>query len=384
MALYEDTMARRLAVGLGRDGEPIHLDLDFLDGTKGGHVSISGISGVATKTSTALALVRLMLEHEEMRRRVRVLVFNVKGEDLLHLDRPNARYAARPDREELDRRWAALGLAEPGPFPSVGVWAPAAARRRGQRREPPGGRAGVRLDPVRLRGGGAPALLLHRGRRHAQPALLPRGARARGAAAAGGAGERPPREPGPARRRRPGATPRAGRAARRASSWPGRSPTSASWWSGSPTASRTTSGPPAAGRAWVANTAQGTIQAFIRRLQGAAGRLRGLIRADAQAIPRGDAAASEPPVAVVHLTPLHDFAQRFVVGTLLAQTFAGEGGRGPRPDRAGGAGRAQQVRAARGPVADQGDPGRHRPARALAGGDPRSAPSSRPRSWPPR
>ena len=124
MALYEDTMARRLAVGLGRDGEPIHLDLDFLDGTKGGHVSISGISGVATKTSTALALVRLMLEHEEMRRRVRVLVFNVKGEDLLHLDRPNARYAARPDREELDRRWAALGLAEPGPFPSVGVWAP--------------------------------------------------------------------------------------------------------------------------------------------------------------------------------------------------------------------------------------------------------------------
>ena len=59
----------------------------------------------------------------------------------------------------------------------------------------------------------------------------------------------------------------------------------------------------------------------MRRLQGAVGRLRGLIRADAQAIPRGEAAASEPPVAVVHLTPLHDFAQRFVVGTLLAQTF---------------------------------------------------------------
>ena len=124
MALYEDTMTRRLAIGTGRDGEPIYLDLDFLDGTKGGHVSISGISGVATKTSTALALVRLMLEHEEMRRRVRVLIFNVKGEDLLHLDRPNARYEARPDRADLDRRWAALGLAEPGPFPSVGVWAP--------------------------------------------------------------------------------------------------------------------------------------------------------------------------------------------------------------------------------------------------------------------
>src|SRR5690606_9589071 len=37
-ALYEDTMTRTLAMGLGRDGLPIRLDLDFLDGTKGGHV----------------------------------------------------------------------------------------------------------------------------------------------------------------------------------------------------------------------------------------------------------------------------------------------------------------------------------------------------------
>ena len=126
LALYEDTMERTLAIGLGRDGEPVHIDLDFLDGTKGGHVSISGISGVATKTSTALALIRLLLAHPGMPRRVRVLLFNVKGEDLLFLDRPHRKYAERNDRRDLDACWARLGLDEPGGFPDVAFW-----RRRG-------------------------------------------------------------------------------------------------------------------------------------------------------------------------------------------------------------------------------------------------------------
>ena len=49
-------MTRQVAVGLGRDGEPVYLNMDFLDGTRGAHVSISGVSGVATKTSFALFL----------------------------------------------------------------------------------------------------------------------------------------------------------------------------------------------------------------------------------------------------------------------------------------------------------------------------------------
>jgi hypothetical protein len=53
-ALYTDQMERPLPVGLGRDGAPVHVDLDFFDGRKGGHMSIAGISGVATKTSFAL------------------------------------------------------------------------------------------------------------------------------------------------------------------------------------------------------------------------------------------------------------------------------------------------------------------------------------------
>jgi DNA helicase HerA-like ATPase len=55
-ALYFDQMDRRVVVGTARDNELIYLNMDFLDGTRGAHVNISGISGVATKTSFALFL----------------------------------------------------------------------------------------------------------------------------------------------------------------------------------------------------------------------------------------------------------------------------------------------------------------------------------------
>ena len=55
-ALYFDRMERRVPIGIGRDGAPVYLNADFLDGTRGAHVSISGISGVATKTSFATFL----------------------------------------------------------------------------------------------------------------------------------------------------------------------------------------------------------------------------------------------------------------------------------------------------------------------------------------
>ena len=125
-ALYVDEMARPLPVGIGRDGLPVYVDLDFFDGRKGGHISISGISGVATKTSFALFFLRLLTDHPEIlgegAANLRVLVFNVKGEDLLWLDRPNVRFT-----EDDAERWAQLGV-EPGPFPSVSFWAP--PRRR--------------------------------------------------------------------------------------------------------------------------------------------------------------------------------------------------------------------------------------------------------------
>ncbi|MDJ0663871.1 MAG: ATP-binding protein [Acidimicrobiia bacterium] len=121
-ALYVDEMGRPLPIGLGRDGDPVFVDLDFFDGRKGGHMSISGISGVATKTSFALFFLRLLTARPDVlgegAANLRILVFNVKGEDLLWLDKHN-RYFDSVAAEG----WAALGV-EPEPFPSVSFWAP--------------------------------------------------------------------------------------------------------------------------------------------------------------------------------------------------------------------------------------------------------------------
>ncbi|OFW67362.1 MAG: hypothetical protein A2Z12_06575 [Actinobacteria bacterium RBG_16_68_21] len=121
-ALYIDEMGRPLPVGLGRDGLPVYVDLDFFDGRKGGHMSISGISGVATKTSFALFFLRMLTGRRdivgEAGKNLRVLVFNVKGEDLLWLDKPNRDFS--PAAAEA---WAVLGV-EPEAFPSVSLWAP--------------------------------------------------------------------------------------------------------------------------------------------------------------------------------------------------------------------------------------------------------------------
>ena len=79
----------KLPIGLGRDGEPIYINLEFLDGTRGAHISISGISGVATKTSYALFLLHSLFPSGVLGKRqlsTKALVFSVKGEDLLFLD----------------------------------------------------------------------------------------------------------------------------------------------------------------------------------------------------------------------------------------------------------------------------------------------------------
>ena len=120
-AMYFDQMIRRVPAGLSRDGEPIYLDLDFLDGTRGAHVNISGVSGVATKTTYALFLLYALFHSDALglnRANTKAIVFNVKGEDLLWLDKPNARLDDE-GREDYGR----LGLPA-APFESVGLWAP--------------------------------------------------------------------------------------------------------------------------------------------------------------------------------------------------------------------------------------------------------------------
>ena len=138
VALFEDEMTRgKLPLGLDLSGMPVYADMRFVDGRSGGHVSISGISGVATKTSYALFLLYQLLETEggmdllggrANRENVRALVFNTKGEDLLHLDRPNREFADKPRHHE---QWRALGVRDPGPFRSVRLYAPRGAGTEG-------------------------------------------------------------------------------------------------------------------------------------------------------------------------------------------------------------------------------------------------------------
>jgi DNA helicase HerA-like ATPase len=121
-ALYFDRMERRVAIGLTRTGEPIFANLEFMDGTRGAHASISGISGVATKTSYASFLLYSLFHSGALgtdATNARAIIFNVKGEDLLWLDRANKRLG-----EDARRQYRALGL-EPGPFRSVSLYAPA-------------------------------------------------------------------------------------------------------------------------------------------------------------------------------------------------------------------------------------------------------------------
>src|SRR5205814_701600 len=89
----------------GRSGPP-----------RGAHVNISGVSGVATKTTYALFLLYALFHSEVLGRsgvNTKAIVFNVKGEDLMWLDTPNRRLSER-DRAEYDL----LGLPA-GAFESV-------------------------------------------------------------------------------------------------------------------------------------------------------------------------------------------------------------------------------------------------------------------------
>ncbi len=124
-ALYFDQMKNRFPAGLSRENDVIWGNLDFLDGTRGAHVNISGISGVATKTSCALFLLYALFHSDALgmqRANSRAVIFNVKGEDLMFADKPNA--SLPPDAAE---KYTHLGL-PCGPFQDVALWAPADRR----------------------------------------------------------------------------------------------------------------------------------------------------------------------------------------------------------------------------------------------------------------
>ena len=90
---------------------PVEFEADYLIGPEGAHLNIAGISGLATKTSYAMFLLNSL--QQRLSKNVSIVVFNVKGTDLLALDEPNQNLGDR-DRSG----WRKCGL-EPSPFQNV-------------------------------------------------------------------------------------------------------------------------------------------------------------------------------------------------------------------------------------------------------------------------
>ena len=110
-----------IPVGLYTSGgleAPVYLDADFLLGPEAAHLNISGVSGLATKTSAVEFLLASIFQHFPRHRgTVAAVCFNVKGSDLCFLDQPGSLDAAD------GRRYERLGVV-PRPFAGVRYYAP--------------------------------------------------------------------------------------------------------------------------------------------------------------------------------------------------------------------------------------------------------------------
>jgi DNA helicase HerA-like ATPase len=97
---------------------PVYLDADFLVGPEAAHLNISGVSGLATKTSAVEFLLASIFAHFPPHKgRVAAVCFNVKGPDLCFLDQPGE--LSDEDRRRYER------LRVPAePFAKVRVFAP--------------------------------------------------------------------------------------------------------------------------------------------------------------------------------------------------------------------------------------------------------------------
>lgn len=94
---------------------PVNFNSDFLVGPEGAHLNISGISGLATKTSYAMFLLQAIQHYQND---VAIIVLNVKGDDLLRLDENNDKITQK-QRDE----WSLSGL-QCAPFANVSYFYP--------------------------------------------------------------------------------------------------------------------------------------------------------------------------------------------------------------------------------------------------------------------
>jgi len=95
---------------------PIMFNGDFVIGPEGAHLNVSGISGLATKTSYIMFLLKAI--QARLEDDVAIIVMNVKGDDLLHIDQVNPYIT-----EEQKAEWELLGV-HPEPFKNVKYFYP--------------------------------------------------------------------------------------------------------------------------------------------------------------------------------------------------------------------------------------------------------------------
>jgi hypothetical protein len=100
----------------------IYLDADFLLGPEAAHLNITGVSGLATKTSAVEWLLASLFKHfPDEKGSIAAVCFNVKGPDLCYLDQPGK---IEPSDEVLYEK---MGV-DPKPFQSVQYFAPYTAK----------------------------------------------------------------------------------------------------------------------------------------------------------------------------------------------------------------------------------------------------------------
>ena len=110
-----------IPIGVYRAGgteSPIYLDADFLLGPEAAHMNITGVSGLATKTSAVEWMLQSIFAHfPAAKGSVAAIAFNVKGPDLCFLDQPGA-------LEETDRALYERCRVPDEPFQRVHYFAP--------------------------------------------------------------------------------------------------------------------------------------------------------------------------------------------------------------------------------------------------------------------
>ena len=99
---------------------PVPINANFLVGPDGAHLNISGISGLACKTSYTMFLMNALQQkyNKENKEKVGYIVFNVKGRDLLSIDEPSEKLS------ETDANLYKLLELEVKPFSNVHYYFP--------------------------------------------------------------------------------------------------------------------------------------------------------------------------------------------------------------------------------------------------------------------